>query len=83
MGEEHEPDNPHDINAIRVLRPLRGGLGRTATAADVLPGYGPRNDDFCRLMLHLLAAPNGTARPRARASGTHSLGSAAPGGRPE
>ncbi|HEX6210069.1 MAG TPA: hypothetical protein VF136_04790, partial [Methylomirabilota bacterium] len=25
------------------------------------PGYGPRNDDFCRLMLHLLAAPNGTA----------------------
>jgi hypothetical protein len=33
---------------------LRGGLGRTA---DVLPGYGPRNDDVCRLMLHLLAEP--------------------------
>ena len=27
----------------------------------MLPGYGPQNDDFCRLMLHLLAAPNGTA----------------------
>ncbi|HSE92642.1 MAG TPA: recombinase zinc beta ribbon domain-containing protein, partial [Methylomirabilota bacterium] len=39
---------------------LRGGLVRTAPA-DVLPGYGPRNDDVCRLMLHLLAEPNGTA----------------------
>ena len=39
---------------------LRGGLGRTAPA-EVLPGYGPRNGDFCRLMLHLLAQPNGPA----------------------
>jgi site-specific DNA recombinase len=39
---------------------LRGGLGRTAPA-DVQPGYGPRNDDVCRLMLHLLAEPNGMA----------------------
>jgi hypothetical protein len=39
---------------------LRGGLGRKA-AADVLPGYGPRYDDFCPLMLHLLAEPNGRA----------------------
>jgi hypothetical protein len=35
---------------------LRGGLGRTGT--DVLPGFGPRYDDFCQLMLHLLAEPN-------------------------
>ena len=34
---------------------LRGGLGRTGT--DVLPGFGPRYDDFCQLMLHLLAEP--------------------------
>jgi DNA invertase Pin-like site-specific DNA recombinase len=39
---------------------LRGGLGRTAPA-DIQPGYGPRNDDVCRLMLYLLAEPNGTA----------------------
>jgi len=39
---------------------LRGGLGRTAPA-DVQPGYGPRNDDICRLMLHLLAEPKGVA----------------------
>jgi hypothetical protein len=39
---------------------LRGGLGRTGPA-DIQPGYGPRYDDFCRLMLHLLAEPNGTA----------------------
>ena len=39
---------------------LRERLGRTAPA-EVLPGYGPRDDDFCRLILHLLAAPNGTA----------------------
>jgi hypothetical protein len=30
---------------------LRGGLGR---AAEVLPAYGARYDDFCQLMLHLL-----------------------------
>jgi site-specific DNA recombinase len=39
---------------------LRGGLGRTAPA-DVQPGYGPRNDDVCRLMLHLLAEPKSVA----------------------
>jgi site-specific DNA recombinase len=39
---------------------LRGGLGRAAPA-DVQPGYGPRNDDICRLMLHLLAEPGGMA----------------------
>jgi Recombinase zinc beta ribbon domain len=39
---------------------LRGGLGRAAPA-DVKPGYGPRNDDICRLMLHLLAEPGGLA----------------------
>jgi site-specific DNA recombinase len=37
---------------------LRGGLGR---AAEVRPAYGPRYDDFCQLMLHLLAEPEGTA----------------------
>jgi DNA invertase Pin-like site-specific DNA recombinase len=39
---------------------LRGGLGRTG-AADVQPGYGPRSEDFCRLMLHLLAEPKSLA----------------------
>jgi hypothetical protein len=34
---------------------LRGGLGRTGT--NVQPGFGPRYDDFCQLMLHLLAEP--------------------------
>ena len=38
---------------------LRGGLGRTGT--DVLPGFGRRYDDFCQLMLHLLAEPKGVA----------------------
>jgi hypothetical protein len=38
---------------------LRGGLGRTATT--VPPGFGPRYDDFCQFMLHLLAEPSGTA----------------------
>src|SRR5215475_14212221 len=38
---------------------LRGGLGRTGTT--VLPGFGPRYDDFCQLVLHLLAEPDGTA----------------------
>ena len=33
---------------------LRGGLGRVA---NVRPAYGPRYDDFCQLMLHLLAEP--------------------------
>jgi site-specific DNA recombinase len=48
---------------------LRGGLGRTGT--DVLPGSGPRYDDFCQLMLHLLAEPNGTAaEPRTRPGGS-------------
>jgi hypothetical protein len=37
---------------------LRGGLGRVA---DVRPAYGPRYDDFCQLMLHLLAEPAGIA----------------------
>jgi hypothetical protein len=40
--------------------PVAGVLS-DPTNADVLPRYGPRNDDFCRLMLHLLAAPNETA----------------------
>jgi hypothetical protein len=38
---------------------LRGGLGRTGT--DVLPGFGPRYDDFCQLVLHLLAEPKAMA----------------------
>lgn len=38
---------------------LRGGLGRTETT--VLPGLGPRYDDFCQLMLHLLAEPESLA----------------------
>jgi DNA invertase Pin-like site-specific DNA recombinase len=46
---------------------LRGGLGRKAPA-DVLPGYGPRNDDFCRLMLHLLAEPAEASDPSRRES---------------
>ncbi len=37
---------------------LRGGLGR---AAELRPSYGPRYDDFCQLMLHLLAEPEGVA----------------------
>ena len=32
-----------------------------AAPTEVLPGYGLRYDDFCQLMLHLLAGPNGTA----------------------
>jgi hypothetical protein len=35
---------------------LRGGLGRVA---DLKPAYGPRYDDFCQLMLYLLAEPAG------------------------
>jgi hypothetical protein len=38
---------------------LRGGLGRTGTT--VLPGFGRRYDDFCQLMLHLLAEPESPA----------------------
>lgn len=38
---------------------LRGGLGRTGTT--VLAGFGPRYDDFCQLMLHLLAEPESPA----------------------
>jgi hypothetical protein len=38
---------------------LRGGPGRTGTT--VLPGFGPRYDDFCQLMLHLLAEPKSAA----------------------
>src|SRR6516162_7250038 len=37
---------------------LRGGLGRVA---DVRRAYGPRYDDFCQLMLHLLAEPTQAA----------------------
>ena len=35
---------------------LRGDLGRVA---DLKPAYGPRYDDFCQLMLYLLAEPAG------------------------
>jgi len=46
---------------------LRGGLGRTGPA-DIQPGYGPRYDDFCRLMLHLLAEPAEARDPSQRES---------------
>ena len=44
---------------------LRGGLGR---AAEVLPAYGPRYNDFCQLMLHLLAEPAEARDPSQRES---------------
>jgi len=60
---------------------LRGGLGRTVPA-DVQPGYGPRNDDICRLMLHLLAEPKGVAEAPDPSGGSPCSGSASSARRP-